>query len=367
MACILTAIEYLQSKGVVHRDIKPENLICDDHGYLRLIDFGIARTITQETLSPDSSGTSGYIAPECLISNIISFDADYFSMGVVLYELCFGVRPYLSKTKHEMIDEFKYKEIRIDPKDLPKRFAKSQEMCDIMNQLLKIKPNERLGHNGLNKIKQHKWFHKFNWIELVSKTLISPFTPKISESIVFNKQSNYNYNNDEMLLKNKAEKIMENSVNDITNNNDDSFQSNFKNFTHNGLSFKSNEEKEKLKFKSILNQSQLNSLRYKKRLTQPKTYINLKHQYISNFSPMKYNIFKEIPTQKRIIQSLSVSKLNIPSQKNISTQEDSSIKFPLISLNSSERKISMFKEKKYDLFIPSKCLFKTRLRKDLLL
>jgi serine/threonine protein kinase len=88
--------------GVIHRDIKPENLVIDDEGYLRITDFGIARVWRQEN-SSDTSGTPGYMAPEvmCRLNHTIS--VDYFAVGVMAYECMFGRRPYIGKSRKEIL------------------------------------------------------------------------------------------------------------------------------------------------------------------------------------------------------------------------------------------------------------------------
>lgn len=78
--------------NVIHRDIKPENLVLDEKGYVRITDFGIARLKGDGV--EDSSGTPGYMAPEVMRRGTNSFEADYFALGVLIYEFMTGNRPY---------------------------------------------------------------------------------------------------------------------------------------------------------------------------------------------------------------------------------------------------------------------------------
>ena len=85
MSNIIIALEYIHNLGVIHRDIKPENLVFDAHGYVRIIDFGIARILTQEN-HKDTSGTPGYMAPEVMCRQNHGISVDYFALGVIGYE-----------------------------------------------------------------------------------------------------------------------------------------------------------------------------------------------------------------------------------------------------------------------------------------
>jgi serine/threonine protein kinase len=84
------ALEYLHSNKVIHRDIKPENLIFDEYGYLNLTDLGIAKLIVDDCQNVDSSGTPGYMAPEVINNEHHGLASDYFSVGVIAYEMMMG-------------------------------------------------------------------------------------------------------------------------------------------------------------------------------------------------------------------------------------------------------------------------------------
>ena len=99
-ACIIIGLEFLHKKGIIHRDIKPENLIFDEKGFLRISDFGIAirdNIISEIEKNNDKSGTPGYMAPERIINNRdinYSYSSDFFSLGVILYELIMLKKPF---------------------------------------------------------------------------------------------------------------------------------------------------------------------------------------------------------------------------------------------------------------------------------
>lgn len=97
------ALETVHGHMIIHRDIKPENLVFDEHGYLKLTDFGIAREwIADVDNSNETSGTPGYMAPEVMCKRNHGIAADYFAIGVIAWECMFGRRPYLGKTRREI-------------------------------------------------------------------------------------------------------------------------------------------------------------------------------------------------------------------------------------------------------------------------
>lgn len=101
LACVMEGLEEVHDKGILHRDIKPENLVFDEEGYLRITDFGIARSWSPDN-GVNNSGTPGYMAPEVMERQNHSIPADYFALGVIGYECMMGRRPYLGKDKKEI-------------------------------------------------------------------------------------------------------------------------------------------------------------------------------------------------------------------------------------------------------------------------
>lgn len=84
--------------GVIHRDLKPENLVFEENGYLRLTDFGVARK-KKANNSEETSGTPGYMSPEVICRMNHSYESDYFAIGVIVYEMILGRRPYMGDSR----------------------------------------------------------------------------------------------------------------------------------------------------------------------------------------------------------------------------------------------------------------------------
>ena len=172
-AWIVIGLEYLHTNQILHRDIKPENLVLDEKGYVRITDLGIARIWSADN-SQETSGTPGYMAPEVMWRQNHGIVVDYFALGVIWYEFMMNKRPYLGKSRKEIRDAIFAKQIKIKKDQIPDNW--SIESADFINKLLQRKPSNRLGYNGPEEVKQHKWLKTIEWQALINKKL-SSFAP----------------------------------------------------------------------------------------------------------------------------------------------------------------------------------------------
>ena len=180
---LILSLKYIHNNNVIHRDIKPEYLVFDEKGYLHLTDFGISRKIKNGKNILDKSGTPGYISPEVLMSKPQNFYSDFFSVGVICYELLYNKKPFIGKNKKEVAEKILSKDIRLTKKDIPEKY--SLMIGDFINKLLKRNYRERLGNKGIKDIMNHPWLEGVEWDIIEGKLMISeniPFSPLLGDN-----------------------------------------------------------------------------------------------------------------------------------------------------------------------------------------
>ena len=167
---MLLMLEYLQKKFIAHRDIKPSNIMIDANGYLKMIDFGTAKILKDYTST--IIGTPHYIAPEILQGKGYSLSCDFWSLGICMFEIFYGIYPF-GNAANEVIDI--YKEILKKSLIFPKDSHKFGKINDFIKELLSKKVNERLCN--VQKLKQKPFFEKFDFNKLNDFQLKPPFIP----------------------------------------------------------------------------------------------------------------------------------------------------------------------------------------------
>jgi serine/threonine protein kinase len=171
IGCIVLGLEYLHFNLIAHRDIKPENIILDEKGYAKITDFGLSTHIS-EINTKNSPGTYSYMAPEVLFHQPSNCSLDYYSLGIIVYELMNGMRPYLEVGAAQTRKYLSENQFSMKRHAVPEGWG--IESADFINRLLQKNPKMRLGSSGIKEIKNHCWFRGFNFSDLYNFKIKSP-------------------------------------------------------------------------------------------------------------------------------------------------------------------------------------------------
>ena len=196
IAELICCLESIHKLDCIHRDIKPDNILIDKNGHIKLSDFGLAKVsdklydinnynINNENKIDENNikktheknyscvGTAYYVAPEVLNKKGYGPEVDWWSVGVIFYEMLIGYAPFCSKETSEVCQKILQWEKYLK---FPKEIKISKEAKDLIKKLINS-PNERLGKNGVDEIKKHKFFDGLDWDNL--RELQAPFIPEL--------------------------------------------------------------------------------------------------------------------------------------------------------------------------------------------
>ncbi|XP_061113065.1 protein kinase C delta type-like isoform X2 [Conger conger] len=168
---IVCGLQFLHSKGIIYRDLKLDNVMLDRDGHIKIADFGMCKeNVFGEHRATTFCGTPDYIAPEILLGQKYTFSVDWWSFGVLLYEMLIGQSPFHGDDEDELFES-----IRMDTPHYPRWITK--ECKDLLEKLFERDPTRRLGVIG--NIRTHSFFKTINWTALEKREVDPPFKPKV--------------------------------------------------------------------------------------------------------------------------------------------------------------------------------------------
>ena len=152
--------------------MKPENVLIDNDGYALLTDFGLSKEMFSDNSRPNSLvGTPEYLAPEILLKQEYGFECDWWSFGVLLYEMITGIPPFYSKDKDVLYDN-------ILTKDVEWKKYHTPVIKDLLTRLLTKDPRQRLA--SAEAIMKHKFFAHIDWTRMVQRNYQTPYRPEVA-------------------------------------------------------------------------------------------------------------------------------------------------------------------------------------------
>eukprot|EP00917_Polyrhabdina_sp_WS-2016_P017416 GHVP01037635.1.p1 GENE.GHVP01037635.1~~GHVP01037635.1.p1 ORF type:complete len:321 (-),score=64.88 GHVP01037635.1:2628-3590(-) len=160
----------LHYERTIYRDLKLENILIDADGYIKISDFGFAKKVFNATYTV--CGTPEYFAPEVLRGEGYGKSVDWYTLGIVMFELLTGNPPFLSENRDELYSQI-FHLVPVIPENI------SPLAKDLILKLLVKTPEDRLGsgRDGAEEVKNHPWFESMDWESLRNKKIKPPFIP----------------------------------------------------------------------------------------------------------------------------------------------------------------------------------------------
>ncbi|XP_036152675.1 ribosomal protein S6 kinase beta-2-like [Myotis myotis] len=173
LAEITLALGHLHSQGIIYRDLKPENIMLNSQGHIKLTDFGLCKEFIHEgAVTHTFCGTTEYMAPEIVVRCGHNRAVDWWSLGVLMYEMLTGSPPFTAENRKKTMDKIIKGKLRLPLYLTP-------DARDLVQKFLKRNPSQRIGGGpgDAADVQRHPFFRHIHWDDLLACRVDPPFRP----------------------------------------------------------------------------------------------------------------------------------------------------------------------------------------------
>ena len=174
-AQVVEVFDYMHNKDLIYRDLKPENVLLQSNGYIKLTDFGFVKKLKKWGRTYTLCGTPEYMAPEVIMNAGHGQAADWYTLGIFIYELLCGLPPFMHNDTYEIFQKTLKEKIKF-PAGI------SSDAKSLIKHLTKHDLSKRYGNlvDGTDTVRNHRFFSAIDFKNLVSMKKEAPYIPTLS-------------------------------------------------------------------------------------------------------------------------------------------------------------------------------------------